>query len=207
MRHCKYLPAIAAALVGAVVISTAPAFAECKRMGFTVNDYGKDGPTKDAKDLLDKTIAKAMADRGVKTYTTGKKDVKCELFLNFIVFDEHTCTAEATVCWNGGTLPKGEQADAKAAPAAASAKQTTGSIEKPSDKPSDKKAEQKAEPKAEKPATQAATTPTPVKETAVPAAAAKETAPAAVPEAAKPTAKTDDAAGYPTPEPPKPGTP
>src|SRR3989337_659610 len=109
MRPCKQFLALVAAVVGVATFLSAPAHAECKRMGFTVNDYGKDGPTKDAKELLDKTIAKAMSDRGVKTYTTGKKDVKCELFLNFIVFDEHTCTAEATVCWNGGTLPKGEQ--------------------------------------------------------------------------------------------------
>ena len=25
--------------------------------------------------------------------------MKCELFLNFIVFDEHTCQASALVCW------------------------------------------------------------------------------------------------------------
>ena len=28
--------------------------------------------------------------------------MKCELFLNFIVFDEHTCEASALVCWGGG---------------------------------------------------------------------------------------------------------
>ena len=31
----------------------------------------------------------------------GKKDVSCELFLDFIVFDEHTCKASALVCWPG----------------------------------------------------------------------------------------------------------
>ena len=76
-----------------------PAAAECTRLGFSVNDYGKDGPTKDAKELLDKHIAKTMADRGISKYTVGKKDVSCELFLNLILFDEHTCIAQAPVCW------------------------------------------------------------------------------------------------------------
>ena len=91
---------------------TLPASAECKRYGFTVNDYGKDGPTKDAKSLLDKLIATKMAEQGVKDYKTGAKKVSCELFLNFIVFDEHTCTADATVCWGGSALPSSEQAAA-----------------------------------------------------------------------------------------------
>jgi hypothetical protein len=81
--------------------SFAPAEAACTRLAFSVNDYGKDGPTKDAKELLDKYIAQWTAERGIKKYTTGKKTVSCELFLDFIVFDEHTCKAEATVCWSG----------------------------------------------------------------------------------------------------------
>jgi hypothetical protein len=101
--------ATAAAFVSA---ATLPASAECKKYGFTVNDYGKDGPTRDAKSLLDKLIATKMSEKGVKDFHTGKKDVSCELFLNFIVFDEHTCTASATVCWGGSSLPKGEQTSA-----------------------------------------------------------------------------------------------
>ena len=121
----------AAAVVALAAIVTA-AEARCTRLGYSVNDYGKDGPTKDAKSLLDKYIAKWAADNGVKNYTTGKKDVKCELFLDFGVFDEHTCRAEASVCWGGSapaaeaTLPKGATAAAapagKAAPAAAKPK-------------------------------------------------------------------------------------
>ena len=76
-----------------------PAEAGCKRMAFSVNDYGKDGPTKDSQDLLDKHIATWAAEQGIEKYTVGKKDVTCELFLNLIVFDEHTCTARATVCY------------------------------------------------------------------------------------------------------------
>jgi hypothetical protein len=83
-------------------LGVGPAHAVCKRFGFTVNDYGKEGPIRDAKDLLDKHIAKAMSEQGITEYQTGKKDVSCELFLNFVLFDEHTCTASANVCWNDG---------------------------------------------------------------------------------------------------------
>jgi hypothetical protein len=79
--------------------------AKCTRLAFSVNDYGKDGPTKDAKELLDKYIADWAKQRGIGKYTVGKKDVSCELFLDFIVFDEHTCKAEATVCWPDAGAP------------------------------------------------------------------------------------------------------
>lgn len=101
------LQASLAALAAVAALTVAGvAEAKCTRLAFSVNDYGKDGPTKDAKSLLDKYIANWTAERGIKKYTTGKKDVSCELFLNFIVFDEHTCKAEATVCWaEGGGAP------------------------------------------------------------------------------------------------------
>jgi hypothetical protein len=105
------LAAMAAALVCAGATS---ASAACKRMAFTVNDYGKEGPTRDAMSLLDKYIADYTKEKGIKKYTVGKKDVKCELYLNLIVVDEHTCKASATVCW-------GDDAPAAAAPAVAPA--------------------------------------------------------------------------------------
>ncbi len=107
----------AAALLAAACLTTA-ADAKCTRLGFSVNDYGKAGPTNDAKSLLDKYIAKWAVDNGVKGYTTGKKDVTCELFLDFGVFDEHTCRAEANVCW-GGSTPQPAKAAAAPTPAAA----------------------------------------------------------------------------------------
>jgi hypothetical protein len=126
-----------------------PASAACTRLGFSVNDYGKDGPTKDAKELLDKYIAKKMAERGVTNYTTGKKTVTCELFLNLILFDEHTCKAEATVCW-GGSTPAKEETAAAPTPAPAAAK----TAEKPvAEKPAEKPAEET--PAAEAPAADA----------------------------------------------------
>jgi hypothetical protein len=130
MRITGKLAVIAAAALS-VVHMASPASAACQRMGFLVNDYGKDGPTKDAKELLDKHIAKTLAAKGITKYTTGTKSVACEMFLNFIVFDEHTCTASATVCWDGSPLPKGETvaADAsvpKAALSKAAAKSDAG---------------------------------------------------------------------------------
>ena len=100
MRSPLFLAA--AAVLFGVALDAGAANATCKRFGFTVNDYGKEGPTKDAKDLLDKHIAEWAAEQKIKDYKTGKKDVNCELFLNFVVFDEHTCTASANVCWNDG---------------------------------------------------------------------------------------------------------
>lgn len=100
------IPLAAAAVAILLVVAAAPVEAACQRLGFSVNDYGKDGPTRDAKELLDKHIAQWTAERAIKKYTVGEKTVTCELFLDFVVFDEHTCSAEATVCWSGSTPGK-----------------------------------------------------------------------------------------------------
>lgn len=73
----------------------------CVTLGFEVNDYGKDGPTKDAKALLDAYVVKWAAANRISKYKMGEKSVDCKLFLDFGVFDEHTCTASADVCWQG----------------------------------------------------------------------------------------------------------
>lgn len=91
-------------ICAAVVMSlglTSAAQAKCTRLAFSVNDYGKEGPKRDAKRLLDGYIAKWAAKNGVKKYRTGKKSVSCKLYLDLILFDEHTCRAEADVCWRG----------------------------------------------------------------------------------------------------------
>ena len=91
---------LAAALCGAIIFSYAEAAqAKCRTHFFSVNDYGKAGPTKDAANLLDKHIIKRTKEKGIKKYYKIPKNVKCELFLDFIVFDEYTCTATADVCW------------------------------------------------------------------------------------------------------------
>ncbi len=88
------------ALFAAMIVAPAPAAAKkCETLGFTVNDYGKKGPIRDAKALLDKYIVDWAAENGVKKYKVGKKSVSCYLFLDFYFFDEHTCTAEAPVCF------------------------------------------------------------------------------------------------------------
>jgi len=127
MRRQSALLATAAALL--VVADTTPAEAKCTRLAFSVNDYGKEGPIRDAKALLDKYIADHMAKMGVKKYTVGKKDVTCELFLDFGFFDEHTCKASALVCW-------GDAAPAKAAtPADGAAPAATPPAAKPAAQP------------------------------------------------------------------------
>jgi hypothetical protein len=73
--------------------------AECTTLAFSVNDNGKEGPTRDAKALLDKHIADWAAKKGIKKYRSGAKDVECSLFLDFVIFDEYTCKAAAKVCW------------------------------------------------------------------------------------------------------------
>ena len=93
---------IAVAVLGVIaIVAAVDAEAACTRLAFSVNDYGKDGPTKDANKLLDKYITDWTRARGIKSYSVGKRDVSCELFLDFIVFDEHTCKASALVCWPG----------------------------------------------------------------------------------------------------------
>lgn len=74
----------------------------CKTRGFTVNDYGKDGPTADAKRLLDEDIATWSKANGLQNVKIGPKKVDCFQFLNFVVFDEWTCTATAQICWKNG---------------------------------------------------------------------------------------------------------
>ncbi len=88
---------IAATLLGAT--ATGANARECTRLGFSVNDYGIEIPKRDSQRLLDDYIKKWTAERGIENYTVGKKEVTCELYLDLILFDEHTCTAEAPVCW------------------------------------------------------------------------------------------------------------
>lgn len=167
---------VAVAALAVATFSTDAAFARCTRLAFSVNDYGKEGPTKDAKQLLDKYIADWTAQRGIKSYTIGKKDVTCELFLDFGVFDEHTCKAAATVCWPGNDLPQPVQAKATPASGDAAKKAEPKAIVQP------KKATAKA-------ADPSATAASPTTTGSVPAVApaAVEPVPAAVPPVATET--------------------
>lgn len=106
------------ALSGAVGVFalTSVADAKCTRLAFSVNDYGKKGPTEDAKKLLDKYVAEWAKGKGIAKYEIGKKSVNCDLFLDVGLFDEYTCKAEASVCW--GEDAGDEKPAAKAKPAA-----------------------------------------------------------------------------------------
>jgi hypothetical protein len=110
-RACAFVTA-AFALAAATFITSA-AEARCTKLSFSVNDYGKDGPTKDAKDLLDKYIANWTKSKGISKYTVGKKEVSCELYLDLIVVDEHTCKATASVCWDAADKGPATKAAAK----------------------------------------------------------------------------------------------
>ncbi len=127
------------AIAVAVAMTAGAAEAKCKRMGFLVNDYGKEGPANDAKRLLDDHIAKWAAENGIAKYTVGKKDVSCELYLDLLIFDEYTCTASANVCWDeGGSSGTSSSATPVKTPAAS----TAAPAEKPSSeasKPAEKK--------------------------------------------------------------------
>ncbi|HWE16555.1 MAG TPA: hypothetical protein VG758_05140 [Hyphomicrobiaceae bacterium] len=95
----RFILVMAASVLVAAALTATSAEARCTRLAFSVNDYGKAGPTKDAQALLDKYIADWTKTKGITSYTVGKRDVSCELFLNLIVVDEHTCKASALVCW------------------------------------------------------------------------------------------------------------
>ena len=92
---------VAALMSLMLVLPVSQASAACQKLGFSVNDYGKVGPANDAKRLLDKYIKKWTAEHGINRYRTGKKTVTCELFIDVGFFDEYTCKAVATFCWNG----------------------------------------------------------------------------------------------------------
>ena len=98
MRTTCAAVAVAASL-GLWIGTPSSALAECTRLAYSVNDYGKEGPTRDAKALLDQYIKRWTAEKGIKNYKVGPKSVSCELYLDFIIFDEYTCKAEASVCW------------------------------------------------------------------------------------------------------------
>lgn len=86
-------------LAAALLFGANDAQAECTSLFYSVNDYGREGPARDAQALLDVYIAKWAEKKGIKRYRTGKKEVECALFLDFVVFNEHTCKATAKVCW------------------------------------------------------------------------------------------------------------
>lgn len=105
MRLRNLISAIALAIGIAAIAVSSPASAACKKLGFTVNDYGKVGPTADAKRLLPGYVAKWAKARGVAKYKMGKVSVSCYKFLDFGFVDEWTCKAVSNVCFKGRVPP------------------------------------------------------------------------------------------------------
>ncbi len=110
-----HLTAVAAGVVMLAFVAVDASHAACTRLAYSVNDYGKEGPTRDAKNLLETYIAKWTSERGITGYRIGPKTVTCKLFLDFILFDEYTCKASASVCWQG-RLPQGHSAQVEPDP-------------------------------------------------------------------------------------------
>jgi hypothetical protein len=92
-------PAAKSVVQKSVAQKPAPHGPNCKDLAFSVNDYGKEGPTRDAEALLDKHIEQWAKDEQIKKYKVGKKTTNCELYLDVGLFDEYTCKATANVCW------------------------------------------------------------------------------------------------------------
>lgn len=209
LRSCL---AVCAVLSAGAMFAT-DADAACKRMGFLVNDYGKEGPTEDAKRLLDEHIAKWAAENGIKNYTVGKKDVTCELFLDLILFDEHTCTASANVCWDEGGGAAPAQSTSNSKPAVK--KEAPKAAAKPQDQTKQDTAKSEARPTPTQPAAietgavpdqaagasaavpEAAPAPKPELDAAAKAAAAAERAAAAAERAAEAAERAAQSAAQP----------
>jgi hypothetical protein len=144
-----------------------------------------------------------MSEQGINDFHTGKKSVSCELFLNFIVFDEHTCTAEATVCWGGSQLPKSEEASAADDTAAAAEPKKASADAAEPNATKKKDVAKKSEPAAEKKKTAVLKTvadpkkPAESAERASAPASASATPPASEPPTAEATAKPDTHAAKP----------
>lgn len=75
-----------ALLAALMCFAATNSWAACQRLGFAVNDYGKKGPIRDAKKLLDGYIAKWTAERGIKRYRVGKKNGNLRVVLGFRIF-------------------------------------------------------------------------------------------------------------------------
>ena len=96
---CALAVAIGFSILGPVAGTSVPAHAKCSILGFEVNDYGIEGPKKDALRLLDVHIKNWAKEKNIKHYRKGKKKVSCRLFIDVGFFDEWTCTAKASVCY------------------------------------------------------------------------------------------------------------
>ncbi len=151
MRLRLFTAALSGTIVLSILFTPVPALAVCKKLGFTVNHYGKDGPTEDAKRLLDGYLASWTKERGIKKFRTkGEKTVSCYKFLDLGFFDEWTCKAVQEICFRGKTIP--DVIAKKGAPATTGSIKTTGSKPKSDTKKTLKTASKSKSGKKSKPA-------------------------------------------------------
>jgi hypothetical protein len=97
LKKAAVILAFSGAMLGQPMATRAE---QCVLKSFSVNDYGKIGPERDALTLLDKYVKEWAVKEGIEHYSMGKKTVDCKLFLDVVLFDEYTCTAVAKVCWS-----------------------------------------------------------------------------------------------------------
>ncbi len=96
----KNLFILGSALIIAGSIVTTPAAARtCEWHAFEVNDYGKEGPIRMARENLYKWVDNLKKEKRIKNVSVSERKPKCRLFLDFGIFDEHTCRIEAKICW------------------------------------------------------------------------------------------------------------
>lgn len=87
----------------------------CATLGFTVNDFGKDEPARQATVFLGRLIAETMDKHYIKGWVAGTPKITCTFFTKFMGFDEYTCKAESEVCWPGTRDPFAKKTPAKKA--------------------------------------------------------------------------------------------
>ncbi len=71
-------PSAKFACIAALCVATTASDARCARLGHLIHNYGKHGPTKDARDMFEKYAANWAAENGITKYSIGTKDVKYE---------------------------------------------------------------------------------------------------------------------------------
>ena len=99
MRVYRVILSFAIIFTTIMVMESRFANAKCERHAFEVNDYGKEGPIRMARENLYKFVEKLKKEKGLKKVRVKESEPKCRLFLDFIVFDEHTCRIEANICY------------------------------------------------------------------------------------------------------------
>ena len=71
----------------------------CETHIFEVNDYGKVGPIKFARENLQKYVDQVKKQRNLRQVKVVEGEPKCWKFLDFGFFDEWTCSVKAAICW------------------------------------------------------------------------------------------------------------